>query len=75
LLQGRGTPNLHAARAQINAVTASIEVARALGIQRGDALLSFKSDLFLNNGRIIDHSFAYFLPGYFRFHVVRKLEI
>ena len=75
LLQGRGTPNLHAARTQINAVTASIEVARALGIQRGDALLSFKSDLFLNNGRIIDHSYAYFLPGYFRFHVVRKLEI
>jgi len=75
LLEERDMPDLHAARTQINAVTASIEVARALGIQRGDALLSFKSDLFLNNGRNVDHSYAYFLPGYFRFHVVRKLEI
>lgn len=56
---------------EIAAVSASGEVARALDIQRGDALLSFKSYLYDLNNRVIDYSFSYFLPGYFRFHVNR----
>jgi len=56
---------------EIAAVSASVEVARALDIQRGDALLRFKSCLYDLNNRVIDYSFSYFLPGYFRFHVNR----
>ncbi len=48
-------------------------VARALGIQRGDVLLRFTADLYSTTGQIVDYSFSYFLPGYFRFHVVRRV--
>ena len=60
-------------RTEINAVTANSQVARALGIQRGDVLLNFIADLYTKDGQTIDHSVSYFLPGYFRFHVVRRI--
>jgi GntR family transcriptional regulator len=60
-------------RTEINAVTAASPVARALGIQRGDVLLNFVADLYTNGGHPVDHSVSYFLPGYFRFHVVRRV--
>jgi GntR family transcriptional regulator len=44
-----------------------------LGIQRGDVLLYFIADLYTTSGAVIDHSYSYFLPGYFRFHVVRRV--
>jgi len=72
LLQ-RGDPRLVSSRCEINAAPASSEIARALNIQRGDALLCFNSKLYSLGGRVIDFSFSYFLPGYFRFHVVREL--
>jgi GntR family transcriptional regulator len=73
LLLQRGTPSLATSRTEINAVTASPEVARALGIQRGDVLLRFSAFLFTDLGRVVDYSFSYFLPGYFRFHVIRRV--
>jgi GntR family transcriptional regulator len=73
ILLHRGRPSLHVSRTDINAVTASEEVARALGIQRGDALLCFCADLYTTSGEIVDHSYSYFLPGYFDFHVVRQV--
>lgn len=60
-------------RTEINAVTATPEVARLIGIQRGDVLLRFVADLYADSGQAIDHSVSYFLPGYFRFHVVRRV--
>jgi GntR family transcriptional regulator len=50
-----------------------MEVARALQIQRGDVLLRFEAFLYDISGRVVDYSFSYFLPGVFRFHVVRKV--
>lgn len=73
LLLKQGTPKLSRSRTDINAVTASPEVARALGIQRGDVLLRFIAKLFSDQGNIVDYSYSYFLPGYFRFHVVRRV--
>ena len=73
LLLQRGKPDLYISRTEINAVPATSLVARALGIQRGDVLLCFTADLFSTSGQIVDHSFSYFLPGYFRFHVVRRV--
>jgi GntR family transcriptional regulator len=35
----------------------------------------FEADLADKNGRVIDHSYSWFLPGYFRFHVNRKIGI
>jgi GntR family transcriptional regulator len=73
LLLKRGTPSLSRSRTDINAVTASPEVARAIGIQRGDVLLRFNAYLYSTAGQIVDYSYSYFLPGYFRFHVVRRV--
>ncbi len=73
LLLQRGTPSLVVSRTDITAVTANAEIARALGIQRGDVLLHFNALLYTEIGRVVDYSFSYFLPGYFRFHVVRRV--
>lgn len=72
LLMRRGSP-LVTSRCEITATTASPEVARALGIQRGDVLLCFVAYLYTREGRVVDYSFSYFLPGYFKFHVVRRV--
>jgi GntR family transcriptional regulator len=64
---------LQSSRCEINAVTATSEAAKALGIQRGDVLLRFEAILYSEAGEIVDYSFSYFLPGVFRFHVVRKV--
>jgi len=73
LLLRRGSPLLAQSRTDIRAVGATSEVARALQIQRDAVLLHFVAQLYSNDGRVVDYSFSYFLPGYFRFHVVRKI--
>lgn len=61
-------------RTEISAVSAPAEVAKALGIQRGDVVLCFTATLYTNNGRVVDYSHSYYLPGYFKFHVVRRVQ-
>ena len=73
ILLKRGTPVLATSRCEINAVTASPEIARLMHIQRGDVLLRFEAYLYSTTGRNIDYSQSYFLPGYFQFHVVRRI--
>lgn len=74
LLLKRGSPPLGTSRCDINAVTATTDIARAMRIQRGDVLLRFEACLYSTDGCVIDYSFSYFLPGYFRFHVVRRID-
>jgi len=71
-LLGRGD-SLKTSRANISAIGATAEVAKALEIQRGDVLLHFYSQLFDERGKIVDYSLSYFIPGYFHFHVVRRV--
>ncbi len=73
LLLQRGVPKLVQSRTEIKAVGATPEVARALQIQRDDVLLYFAAQLYTDDSRVIDYSISYFLPGYFRFHVVRRV--
>ncbi|HSB02896.1 MAG TPA: GntR family transcriptional regulator [Anaerolineales bacterium] len=65
--------DLRISRAAISATNATAEVAKALEIQRGDVLLKFVSQLYLTDGRVVDYTFSYFIPGYFNFHVVRRI--
>jgi GntR family transcriptional regulator len=74
LLLERGSLPLSTSRAEIQATAASPEIARFLEIQRGDVLLMFSAQLFTSAGRVVDYSLSYFLPGYFKFHVVRRVE-
>jgi GntR family transcriptional regulator len=73
LLIERGRPQLANSHCEIAAVAADSIISRALQIQRGGPILKFSSRLFAIDGAVIDCSFSYFLPGYFRFHVVREL--
>lgn len=75
LLIKRGDPPLGQSHTETKAEAASSTVARALHIQRGDVLLLLEADLVTVSGRIIDHSYSYFLPGYFRLYVNRKIGI
>jgi GntR family transcriptional regulator len=68
----RGDP-LTVSRAAISATNATAEVAKALEIQRGDVLLKFVSQLYANGGKVVDYTVSYFIPGYFNFHVVRRI--
>jgi len=64
---------LNVSRAAISATDATTEVAKALEIQRGDVLLQFISQLYASDGKIMDYTISYFIPGYFNFHVVRRI--
>lgn len=72
LLLERGG-DLRISRAAITATNATADVAKALEIQRGDVLLQFLSQLYTGDGRIVDYTVSYFIPGYFNFHVVRRI--
>jgi GntR family transcriptional regulator len=65
--------SLTTSRANVSAIDATAEVAKALEIQRGDVLLHFNSQLYNQQGRVVDYALSYFIPGYFHFHVVRRI--
>lgn len=60
-------------RAAISATNAPADVAKPLEIQRDDVLLQFASQLYDTNGKVVDYSVSYFIPGYFHFHVNRRV--
>ena len=65
--------DLRISRAAISATNATAEVAKALEIQRGDVLLQFVSQIYTADGKTVDYTMSYFIPGYFNFHVVRRI--
>ena len=60
-------------RAAISATNAAADVAKPLEIQRDDVLLKFVSQLYDTSGKVVEYSVSYFIPGYFRFHVNRRV--
>ena len=60
-------------RAAIGATNAPADVAKPLEIQRDDVLLQFVSQLYDTSGKVVDYSVSYFIPGYFHFHVNRRV--
>jgi GntR family transcriptional regulator len=73
LVQNR-KPRVRTSQTEITAISASSNVARELGIQRGDVLLCMEAWLRTSKGSVIDHSFSYFLPGTFRFSITRRVQ-
>jgi GntR family transcriptional regulator len=65
--------DLQLSRAAISATNATADVAKPMEIQRDDVLLQFDAQLYDSKGRVIDYSESYFIPGYFRFHVNRRV--
>lgn len=73
-LQQKGEPRLKESFTDLKAVAAPSKIAKMLEIQRDDVLLLFTASLYDVENRVIDYSFSYFVPGYFRFHVIRRLS-
>jgi GntR family transcriptional regulator len=67
-------PNLQfgQAVADIVAINADSFLCRKLGIKPEQALLLLEETLFDDQGVAIEYSRNYFVPEYFRFHVVRR---
>jgi GntR family transcriptional regulator len=68
-----GGSDLQLSRADISATNATADVAKPLEIQRDDVLLRFESQLYDSKGKVVDYSVSYFIPGYFHFHVNRRV--
>ncbi len=73
LLLNKNGVSLSTSRTQISAIPAPAEIAKALDIQRGEVVLCFEATLYDANGRVVDFSHSYYLPGYFKFQVVRRV--
>jgi len=74
ILIQRNEPALSHSRTDIITEAADLPTARRLHMQRGDMLLKLDSQLFSREGRNVDYSLSYFVPGFFRFHVVRRIN-
>jgi GntR family transcriptional regulator len=73
LLLARGWPTLSHSRTELISEAADSHLAHALRIQRGAPLMKLVAQLFIADGQVIDYSISHFVPGCFRFHVVRRI--
>jgi GntR family transcriptional regulator len=69
----RGWPTLAHSRTELAAEAANAELARWLHLQRKAPLLRLEAQLYAQDGRVVDYSTSYFVPGHFRFHVIRQI--
>jgi GntR family transcriptional regulator len=72
-LIARGWPALSHSRTELLSEAATQELAHALRIQRGAPLMKLVAQLHAADGQVVDYSISYFVPGSFRFHVVRRI--
>ncbi len=73
LIIERGTFHLSHSKTYISACPASSDIARKIQLQRGDVIQKFEAYLIEKSGRVLDYSESYFAPGFFKFHVIRKI--
>ncbi|MBN1887981.1 MAG: GntR family transcriptional regulator [Thermoflexales bacterium] len=70
----RGRPGLSHARTELAIALADPTLASRLSIKRGAPLFKLEAQVYAQDGRVVDYSLGYFVPGYFRFHVIRRIE-
>ena len=69
-----GKPALSHSLTEIVLEEASESVSRQLHVRSRRNLLKLISQLFSLEGRVVDYSFGYFVPGFFHFHVIRRID-
>lgn len=72
-LIARGWPSLWHSRTELISEAANHSLAHALRIPHGAPLMKLEAQLFTTDGQIADYSISHFVPGSFRFHVVRRI--
>lgn len=73
LLLTRRWPALSHSRTELISEAADAGLGHALHVQKGAPLIKLVAQLFTADGQIVDYSISHFVPGYFRFHVVRRI--
>jgi GntR family transcriptional regulator len=73
VLLKRGHPPLSYSMTKLAAVTADPTLAELLGITRHTPLMRLEARLFSQSNQVVDYSISHFVPGYFDFHVVRRI--
>jgi GntR family transcriptional regulator len=73
ILVSRASPTLAYSRTEIFAENASAFLAERLSIKKGTALVKLEAQLFSTEEKVIDYSLSYFVPGFFKFHVMRRV--
>jgi GntR family transcriptional regulator len=74
ILLERGKPVVATSRTEIAAASAPDNLAHRLGIAPGTALLKLVAQLYSYDEQVVDYSVSYFVPGYFKFHVMRQVR-
>lgn len=69
----RNSPELSHSKTIVSATPASPVIAKKMQLQRDDVLLKLEAYLYTKEGTMIDYSESYFVPGFFRFHVIRSI--
>jgi GntR family transcriptional regulator len=72
LIQHCGLALSHS-RTEILIETADPIIARKLRLKCDAPLHKLQAQLFTRDGRVVDYSTSYFVPGYFSFHVIRRV--
>ena len=73
LLLQRSDLMLSTSRTDIIAEEADPHCAARLDIPTGSALLKLTAQLYSYDEKVVDYSVSYFVPGHFKFHVMRKV--
>ncbi len=73
VLLRRSDPPLSYSMTKLAAVTADKNLSNLLDIAHTTPLLRLKARLFSKENQVVDYSISHFVPGYFDFHVVRRI--
>ena len=73
VLLRRGNPALACSMTKLAAVTADPQLAELLAITVHTPLMRLEARLFSDSNQVVDYSISHFVPGYFDFHVVRRI--
>jgi len=71
----RGAPLPVNSRTEIEAIISGADIASRLGIRRDTALMKLTGQLYSFDGKVLDYSVSYFIPGYFKFHIMRRVAM
>lgn len=75
LLIKRNLPKLAYSLTKLAAVPADPTLAELMGITRHTPLMRLEARLFSQENQVVDYSISHFVPGYFDFHVVRRIGL
>ena len=74
LLTQKGGIPLAYSRTDIMAINANSKLGKRLQVPNDTALTLLTAQLFTHGDQVVDLSYSYFVPGQFKFHVMRRLN-